>query len=125
MAAPSNHYKLGLFVLLALGAAIVAAILFGSASLKRETIRYHTYFNESVQGLDRGSPVKFRGVTIGHVADIAIAPDHRMVDVASELDTAEIKRMGLAEADGGPLGPTRFAIPPDLRAHLDSQGITG
>jgi paraquat-inducible protein B len=125
MAAPSNHYKVGLFVVLGFGAAILAAILFGTASLKKETIRYHTYFNESVQGLDRGSPVKFRGVTIGHVAAIEIAPDHRMVDVVSQLDTADIKRMGLAEASVGPLGPTRFAIPPDLRAQLGSQGITG
>lgn len=125
MAATSNHYKVGLFVVLGFGAALLAAILFGTASLKKDTITYHTYFNESVHGLDRGSPVKFRGVTIGHVARIEIAPDHRMVDVVSELDTADIKRMGLTEASAGPLSPTRFAIPPDLRAQLGSQGITG
>lgn len=125
MAAPSNQYKLGLFVILGFGAAILAAVLFGSASLRKETIDYHTYFNESVQGLERGSPVKFRGVTIGHVSDIEIAPDHRMVDVVSELDTGDIKRMGLTEASVSALSPAKFAIPPDLRAQLGSQGITG
>jgi phospholipid/cholesterol/gamma-HCH transport system substrate-binding protein len=125
MAAPSNQYKIGLFVVVGFGAAILAAVLFGSLGAKKETIKYHTYFNESVQGLDLGSPVKFRGVTIGHVSDIEIAPDHRMVDVVSELDTHDIKRMGLTEAGASPLGPPRFAIPPDLRAQIGSQGITG
>ncbi len=125
MSVPSNPYKLGLFVIVAFVAAIVAVVLFGGASLKKDTIKYHTFYNESVTGLDRGSPVKFRGVTIGHVSAIEIAPDHRMVDVVSELDTADIKRMGLAEEGASPLGPTRFAIPLDLRAQLSSQGITG
>jgi hypothetical protein len=125
MSVPSNPYKLGLFVILAFAAAVLAAILFGSASLKKDSVKYHTYYNESVTGLDRGSPVKFRGVTIGHVSAIEIAPDHRMVDVVSELDAADIKRMGLTEEGASPLGPTRFAIPPDLRAQLSSQGITG
>src|SRR4029079_2013614 len=113
------------FVLLGFGLAIAAAVLLGVATTRKQTVKYHSYFNESVQGLDLGSPVKFRGVTIGHVSAIEIAPDHRMVDVVSELDAADIKRMGLAEEGAHPLGPTRFAIPPDLRAQLSSQGITG
>ena len=125
MAAPTNHYKLGLFVILGLGAAIVAGILFGAASLRKDTVTYHTYFNESVQGLDLGSPVKFRGVSIGNVSAIEIAPDHRHVDVVCELDSTDIKRMGLAEKGTSKNGRTKFAIPPDLRAQLGSQGITG
>ncbi len=124
MAAPTNHYKLGLFVLLGFGLAIAAAVLLGVASTRKETVKYHSYFNESVQGLDLGSPVKFRGVTIGNVSAIEIAPDHRMVDVVSELDTADIKRMGLTES-GPSKHKDRFSIPPDLRAQLGSQGITG
>jgi paraquat-inducible protein B len=125
MAAPTNHFKLGLFVIFGVGAALAAAILLGAASLRKETSKYHSYFNESVQGLDLGSPVKFRGVTIGHVSAIEIAPDHRMVDVVSELDTADIKRMGLTKAGTTAKGHDVFAIPPDLRAQLGSQGITG
>ena len=125
MAAPTNHYKLGLFVIVGFAAAVVAAILFGAASMRKDTVKYHSYFNESVQGLDLGSPVKFRGVTIGHVSAIEIAPDHRMVDVVSELDTSDIKRMGLTDQAASSHGKAKFAIPPDLRAQLGSQGITG
>lgn len=124
MAAPTNNYKLGLFVIVGFAAAIVAAILFGAARFRKDTIKYHSYFNESVQGLDLGAPVKFRGVTIGNVSAIEIAPDHRMVDVVSELDTNDVKRMGLTEASAKH-GKERFAIPSDLRAQLGSQGITG
>src|SRR4029079_11810553 len=113
------------FVLLGFGLAIAAAVLLGVATTRKQTVKYHSYFNESVQGLDLGSPVKFRGVTIGHVSAIEIAPDHRMVDVVSELDTTDIKRMELTEMGHGKLGKEKFAIPPDLRAQLGSQGITG
>lgn len=124
MAVPTNHYKLGLFVIVGFAAAILAGALLAGSSWRRSSVQYHSYFNESVQGLDRGAPVKFRGVTIGYVAAIEIAPDHRMVDVVSELDTEDVTRMGLTEA-GTQHGSQRFAIPPDLRAQLNSQGITG
>ena len=131
MAAPTNHFKLGLFVILAIAASITTAIALGAQSMKKETVQYHTYFNESVQGLDVGSPVKFRGVTIGFVSAIEIAPDRRHVDVVEELDMEDIRRMGLTDGDGDDgregkgKGKARFLVPPDLRAQLGSQGITG
>ncbi len=125
MATPTNHYKLGLFVLVGITGAIALAVMFGAASMRKETAKYHSYFNESVQGLELGSPVKFRGVTIGNVSAIEVAPDHRRVDVVSELDSKEIRRMGLTETGASKHGRERFAIPPDLRAQLGSQGITG
>jgi phospholipid/cholesterol/gamma-HCH transport system substrate-binding protein len=124
MAAPTNHFKLGLFVILAIAAAIATTIIIGAQQMKKDTLKYHTYFNESVQGLEVGSPVKFRGVTIGFVSAIEIAPDHRHVDVVEELDIVDIKRLGLGEV-GDSAKKTRFHIPPDLRAQLGSQGITG
>ncbi len=128
MAAPTNHTKLGLFVILGIAAVLVVAFGLGAQSMRKETVAYHTYFNESVQGLDVGSPVKFRGVTIGHVSAIEVAPDHRHVQVTEELDVNDIKRLGLTEQSTGhglTKKKTRFLVPPDLRAQLGSQGITG
>ncbi len=125
MAAPTNHFKLGLFVILAIAATITTAIALGAQSMRKDTVKYHTYFNESVQGLDVGSPVKFRGVTIGFVSAIEIAPDQRHVDVVAELDTEDIKRMGLTDGNSNGQSKARFHVPPDLRAQLGSQGITG
>jgi ABC-type transporter Mla subunit MlaD len=127
MSSPVNHTKLGAFVLLGLAALLATVVAFGAQRAKRETVAYHTYFNESVQGLELGAPVRFRGVTIGYVKAIEIAPDHRHVDVISDLDVADVRRMGLAEHSEGRGANTRFKflIPPDLRAQLGSQGITG
>jgi phospholipid/cholesterol/gamma-HCH transport system substrate-binding protein len=110
----AHYYKLGLFTLLIAIAAIGLCITFGAVNL-RETVRYHTFFDESVQGLELGAPVKFRGVTIGHVARVAIAPDHQHVDVVSELDRENAKEVFTAA----------LTLPPGLRAQLATQGITG
>jgi phospholipid/cholesterol/gamma-HCH transport system substrate-binding protein len=123
MAAPTNHVKLGLFVTLGVAAAIATALFLGVRSMHKETVAYYTYFNESVQGLDLGSPVKFRGVTIGTVASIEIAPDHHRVQVKNNLDISDIQRLGLtAEHEGK---NAHFVVPPEMRAQLGSQGITG
>ena len=123
MSVPTNKTKLGLFVLLGLAAFVAIAIVLGLAQMNKKTVTYWSYFNESVQGLDVGAPVKFRGVTIGHVSEIGIAPDHRTVEVKCELIVDDIERMGLVEQRGA--RRTHLIIPPDLRAQLGTQGVTG
>lgn len=122
---PVNHFKVGLFVLLALAATLATAVAFGASASRRETLAYHTFFNESVQGLEIGSPVKYRGVTIGIVAAIEIAPDRRHVDVVAEIDVEDVQRLGLTEHDRRGDEAVRFVVPADLRMQLQSQGITG
>jgi len=65
-----RYYRLGAFVIVSL--TILFAILFilGGRSLFQPTLRFETYFNQSVAGLEIGSPVRFRGVPLGTVADI-------------------------------------------------------
>jgi ABC-type transporter Mla subunit MlaD len=122
MAAPTNHWKLGLFVVVAFVVAMGSIVALGARSLKKQTVTYKTYFDESVQGLDVGSPVKFRGVTIGSVANVDIAPDHRHVETTLELDVQNLNDLGL-NAFPGPTA--RINMPPDLRVQLGSSGITG
>jgi phospholipid/cholesterol/gamma-HCH transport system substrate-binding protein len=125
MTRPTNHYKVGLFVITGFTCAVVAAVALGATKTQEERVGFHSYFNESVQGLELGSPVKFRGVSIGNVSSIQVAPDHRLVEVVSNIDLDDLKRVGLAEQRHALLAREQLIVPPDLRAQLGSQGITG
>src|SRR6185369_17506218 len=96
-ATTTNHWKLGLFVVLGLVALIASLFWIGAQRFSRDAFDAVAFFDESVQGLDVGSPVKFRGVTVGTVADITIAPDHRHVQVTSDIYVDAIKRLGLGD----------------------------
>lgn len=115
MAQASNHWKLGLFVVT--GFAIGLAVIFwlGLRRLNRDAVPLVTYFDESVQGLDVGSPVKFRGVTLGTVSTITVAPNQRHVEVWMRIYTEELRRMGFDPDARDPL----------WRPQLASAGITG
>jgi phospholipid/cholesterol/gamma-HCH transport system substrate-binding protein len=122
MATPSNHWKLGLFVVCGVALGLGALVVFSARSLSAETVQYKSYFNESVQGLETGSPVKFRGVTIGRVSAIDVGPDRRHVAVTSELRVDAVNLMGIGSGKGKNLA---IRVPPDLRVQIASAGITG
>ncbi len=113
MAASSAHFKLGLFTLLAIVAAVLAAFGLGLHGVRAKTTAFHTYFDESVQGLDVGAPVKYRGVPIGTIDGIAVAKDDRHVEVVMGLNRERVQALGLVKSA------------PTLRAQLGTQGITG
>ena len=75
MTTRANYSKIGLFVVLGFSAALALAVGLGATRSQRTPVPFFTYFNESVQGLDVGAPVTFRGVGIGRVGEITIAPD--------------------------------------------------
>lgn len=118
----TNNWKLGLFVVLGVLATLAALFWLGARRFQRASFPAVSYFDESVQGLDVGSPVKFRGVTVGTVADITIAPDHRHVQVTADIYIDAIQRLGLG--DRAPHEGEEF-INPLLRVQLVSAGITG
>ncbi len=118
----TNHWKLGLFVLVGILTMLGALFWLGARRFERTSFPAVSYFDESVQGLDVGSPVKFRGVTVGNVADITIAPDHRHVQVTSDIYVDAIQRLGLG--DHAPRKGEQF-INPLLRVQLVAAGITG
>jgi phospholipid/cholesterol/gamma-HCH transport system substrate-binding protein len=117
-----NHWKLGAFVVLGFVLSLVTVLVLGARSLQKASVSYVTYFDESVQGVEVGSPVKFRGVTLGTVAAIDIAPDKRRVKITSELTLADLDELGLSVGKGK---NRKIIMPPDLRMQLTSQGITG
>lgn len=122
MALGTNRYKLGLFVIVSAMLALAALVVFGAHHWNVETVTYYSFFDESVQGLELGSPVQFRGVGIGRVSAIDVAPDHRHVRVACELSSADMGRFQLGSRAGG---DRRLSLQPELRAQIAQTGITG
>ena len=122
MSAPKGHWKLGLFVVTGFVLGLTALVFLGARSMQRDVVTYISFFDESVQGLDVGSPVKFRGVVVGNIEQIRVAPDRRRVEVVLDLGVEDLKEMGLSEGAGKKL---RIRVPADLRVQLASQGITG
>lgn len=118
----TNNWKLGLFVVLGVVTMLAALFWLGARRFQRTAFPAVSYFDESVQGLDVGSPVKFRGVTVGNVADITIGPDHRHVQVTADIYLDAIQRLGLR--DRAPREGEEF-LNPLLRVQLVSAGITG
>jgi len=122
MTSPTNHWKLGLFVVVATLLGLFLVALVGARSIPKETVAYTSYFDEAVTGLEVGSPVKFRGVTIGTISRIEVAPDRRHVKVSYDLTVAVLGQLGIAPERGE---KTRLPIAPNLRAQLNATGITG
>lgn len=112
MTGPATNFKLGLFALAATAGAAVAVLALGLHTGRTPMTEYHTLFDESVQGLDVGASVAFRGVRIGNVSRIEIAGDRR-VDVTLAIETRASVRLGLA------------AAPMRVRTRLSNQGLTG
>jgi phospholipid/cholesterol/gamma-HCH transport system substrate-binding protein len=125
MAAGTNRWKLGLFMLLGIAASVGCLIALGAHDWNRASVRYVSYFDESVQGLDQGSPVKFRGVSVGRVAAIDIAPDQRHIAVSCEIDARHLESLEHGTGSKGEKGQTLTLDHPDLRAQLAQAGITG
>lgn len=121
MSAPTNHWKLGLFVVVGVVLTLTTVAILGARSLRKEVSHYVSYFDESVQGLEVGSPIKFRGVTLGTVGKIDVATDHRHVEVTMDLGVTELNRLGLNVDNSR----KKLDVATDLRVQLASAGLTG
>jgi ABC-type transporter Mla subunit MlaD len=123
-----HHWRLGLFVVASASAGFLALLWLAGGRVipgRGDTIPAVSYFDESLYGLDRGSAVRFRGIKIGRVNDMAIAPDGRLVEVHMTLDGPSIASIGVG--GGGSEGVERLerAVTQGLRVRLTSQGLTG
>lgn len=121
----ANYWKLGAFVMAGIGIAFATLVWLGAGDWNRATRTVVTYFDESVQGLEEGSALKFRGVAVGTVTEISIAPDLRHVKVTAQAYEDVLADLGLAGS--GPRlraeAETEKGLAP--RIQLASAGITG
>ncbi|MBW2433542.1 MAG: MCE family protein [Deltaproteobacteria bacterium] len=89
MATQKTKFAVGLFVTIGLTLAILVFIWLGMSRFLQKGRFYVTYFDESVQGLDVDSPVKYRGVFIGRVDNIGVAPDSKLIKVVLKIESGQ------------------------------------
>ncbi len=71
-----DYFKLGLFVIIGTCMLAAVVIVLGAGRYFTTSYTIETYFDESINGLEIGSPVKLRGVKIGRVANIDFVGNH-------------------------------------------------
>ncbi len=99
-------YKVGIFALVC-GIIVVATLVWlGLYSHFQDRRTYAAYFAESVKGLQRDAVVNYKGVAVGYVEKIELAPDGRMVEVLVKLDA-------------------NFKVDKTVALQLREQGLTG
>lgn len=70
-----NPTAVGAFVIGGFALLVIALLSFGGVSFFSKPQQFVVYFDESIHGLDKGSPVKLRGVRIGRVSSLNIRYD--------------------------------------------------
>ena len=134
MSKQASKTMIGGFVVGAVVLAVIAVVIFGSGQFFKKFPKYVLFFQGSVKGLNVGSPVVFRGVRIGQVAEIALhvkPSDLTMtIPVIIELGGAEwIVGEGMdwktlrPQTDQARIEMMSQLIEKGLRAQLDSQSL--
>ncbi len=108
MITQTQRFRLGLFITVSSILFIILIIAIAANQIfKDKDIYYISYQNISVNGLDRGSSVKYLGIKIGSIENIQIDPQ----DITRVIITISV--------DAG------TPIKKDVRADISTIGITG
>lgn len=104
MATLRTNFAVGLFMIAGIVIATVVVIFVGASNYLRTGQLYSTFYGESIQGLSKDSPVKYRGVSIGQVHNIRIPKGSRLVEVLLRIESewepdastvAQLKSIGI------------------------------
>jgi len=131
MPAQSNYFKIGIFVLAGFFLLAAALIFLGAGNMFRPRMYFETYVDGTVQGIDLGSPVKFRGVKIGRISKIDFCfnvygtqpGEERRDYIYLEMEVDVQVFRGMFTEDVGPV--VEKAVEQGLRVKLQPQGVTG
>ena len=88
---------IGVFVIGALAVLVVAVVGIGSGRWFRKTYEFVLYFQGSVNGLNVGAPVKYKGVEIGSITNILLQLEQlepNRIPVIIEIDAKKIAGRG-------------------------------
>jgi ABC-type transporter Mla subunit MlaD len=127
------YLKVGLLIVAAIVVGL-ALVWFLSGGQVRQGELLETYFNESVEGLQVGSNVQYRGVTVGKVTQVAVVSAVYGRSENEVLRTSSLNQPLYQEvmvryvADMKKIGPfpsIQAAVNDGLRAQLNSKLVTG
>lgn len=117
----------GAFVIGAFALGIIALIAFSGFSFFAKPDRFVVYFDESIHGLDLGSPVKLRGVRVGRVVSLNLRYDEKSnrsaVAVVCELNKDIVTDPTGTSIDVGKRATLETLVQRGLRARLDVAGL--
>ena len=131
MSARANYFKIGIFVLAGFFLLASGLVFLGAGNMFRPRMHFETYVDGTVQGIDVGSPVKFRGVRIGRISKVDFCfniygpnPGEARLDyVYLEMEVDVGVFHGMFSEDIGPV--VDQAVAQGLRVKLQPQGVTG
>lgn len=131
MSKKANPTAIGMFVVAAALLSVMAVVVFDSSRFFRKKQYIVMYFEESVNGLDIGAPLKFKGVRIGQVTKIYLdfnqQDEHSSIPVVAEIDVYNFRENLGAKMDITNPETLRSMIVDDgLRARLQQASfVTG
>ena len=103
----ASYVLVGSFVMICLLGMIVAMLWLTGSQYRQEFAYYRTVFTGGVTGLGRGTTVRFNGIDVGSIAELAFDPNNpSSVIVTVQIDPA-------------------VPIQSDAVASIQSQGFTG
>jgi len=124
-----NPTLIGVFIVGALALVVAALMLFGAGRLFTRKLPFVMFFDGSVNGLDVGAQVKFRGVPVGTVTDIRLGapglePETQSFRIPVFIEIDQKRAAGLG-AKGVLDDPDRAIklVAQGLRAQLQLQSI--
>ncbi|OGV52269.1 MAG: hypothetical protein A2017_00725 [Lentisphaerae bacterium GWF2_44_16] len=127
----ANKYKLGIFITAALALIIASFLLVGLSELFEPKLEIMTVFKDSVEGLKIGSPVKYKGVSLGRVTRIALRNIDEYVDVymvvsSSSMDNVLTEAEEIVKCSSSSLNSYFMNMKvKGVRCSIQSAGLTG
>lgn len=128
----ASYFRIGLFIVVGLLLLAGGLVIFGAGQFFKKKIYVETYVDATIQGIEVGSPVKFRGVTVGKATKVSF-----LFNEYPEVDRARVANyvVILMEIDTE-IFPNMFedrnlqpeideAVQKGLRVQIEPQGITG
>jgi phospholipid/cholesterol/gamma-HCH transport system substrate-binding protein len=127
MSKKANPTAIGLFVILGLALGVAGLLIFSSRSLFHPQQKEILYFDASLKGLNPGAPVKFRGVTIGTVAEVLIRHNQSSNDYSMPVVVTIDKKLAQTKSDEsleiGTQTRLDHLIERGFRARLDAESL--